>query len=64
MTLTYHCAAERQGDTQQKVSRWAALILDHGLRSESLAEAETAVQQADDLGLEAFLLKVIQPVQW
>ena len=34
------------------------MVIDHGLRAESLAEAKTAVQQAEKLGFQTVLLKV------
>ena len=53
--------AERSAaDTHWDAPKWTALILDHRLRIESADEADTAVQQAKELGLEAVLLEVSQ----
>lgn len=40
------------------------MVIDHGLRAESRAEAETAVQQAEELGFQTFLLKVTWQAIW
>ncbi len=37
------------------------MVVDHGLRAEASAEAATALQQAEELGLRTVLLQVLLP---